>query len=283
MAYQFRFFQPSDIGSLYGAFVQAFSDYYVNFQPNIDQFYHRIFHKLNTRQDLSGLAFHDEEVVGFILHTINQYEGVTTAYNGGTGIVPGRREQKLSSRLYEMILPRLKEQGAERIVLEVINTNDPAIGFYRSMGFEPRRTFKCFKTTRSYDVPAREGLTISRSFELKKDYQALWAFTPAFLDSSDQLKHNMANEIILEALQDGKLAGYVIFQPAIGRISQWSVGSAYRGMGVGLLLLQAAQALSRKKNITLMNIPENEQETIRRVEALGFVNEVTQHEMIRPI
>lgn len=163
----------------------------------------------------------------------------------------------------------------------MINTNEPAIGFYRSMGFEARRTFRCFKTTRSYEVPDREGLTIRRSFELKAEYRSLWAFTPAFLDSTDQLKHNMANEIILEALHHGELAGYVIFQPAIGRISQWSVGRTHRGKGVGLLLLQAAQALSRKKNITLMNIPEDEQETIRRVEALGFVNEVTQHEMIR--
>lgn len=279
MEYRYGYFESTDMSQLYNAFVESFSDYYVNFHPNISQFYHRVFHKLNTSTELSGLVFEGDDVVGFILHALNDYHGVKVAYNGGTGIIPSKRKNKVMTGLYEMLMPRLHEHGAEKILLEVITGNVPAVSFYKSLGFEFTRVFKCFKTYESYEVDTIKNLNLRRSFELKPAYEQLWDFTPSFLDNTSQLAHNMNNEIILEALYNEELAGYIVFQPAVGRISQLAVADNVRGKGVGLTLLQAAQALSRKKNITLMNIPEDEQNTIEKLQKMGFKNEVTQYEM----
>jgi ribosomal protein S18 acetylase RimI-like enzyme len=279
MDYRYGYFESTDMGQLYNAFVESFSDYYVNFHPNISQFYHRIFHKLNASRELSGLVFENDDVIGFILHALNDYQGTKVAYNGGTGIIPSKRKNKVMTGLYEMLMPRLHEHGAEKILLEVIADNSPAVSFYKSLGFEYTRVFKCFKTYESYEVESIKDVNITRSFQLKSAYEKLWDFTPSFLDNTSQLAYNMNNEIILEALLEDNLVGYIIFQPAVGRISQLAVSDKTRGKGVGLTLLQAAQALSRKKNITLMNIPEDEHSTIEKLEKLGFKNEVTQYEM----
>lgn len=279
MAYQYKFFTSSDVGQLYNAFVESFSDYYTRFQPNVSQLYHRIFHTLNVSNEVSGIVSEEDEVIGFILHTINDYNGVQVAYNGGTGVIPSKRKNGVMTHLYEMLFPKIKELKVGKILLEVITENIPAIGFYKSLGFEYTRVFKCFKSYENHGSKPREGVEIRRAFQLKKEYEDLWDFTPAFLDNSPQLIHNMNNEIILEAHNEDQLAGYIIFQPATGRISQLAVASSFRGKGIGITLLQATQALSRKKNITLMNIPENEHATIEKLISLGFKNEVTQYEM----
>ena len=67
---------------------------------------------------------------------IDNREGVPTAYNAGTGIIPAFRGQGIVGEMYEMLLPRLKAMGIRQSILEVICQNERAIKAYEKAGFQ---------------------------------------------------------------------------------------------------------------------------------------------------
>lgn len=277
MQIAYKRFRKEDIDQLYEAFVKAFGEYYVNFNPSTSQFRERIFRKLNIDPEVSGMVWEEDRVIGFILHTINEYNGRQTAYNGGTGVVPERRNMKLMSTLYEKLIPEIREQMVKSILLEVVTKNEGAINLYRSLGFQFTRTFQCFKSYETYRPSHRYRIETSPA--IKEDYQQFWDYQPSFLDNSNQLSYNLQLEFVLEAYSSDQLLGYIIFQPKMGRISQMAVSKEHRGQGVGHELLAYAQSKSIIKTLTIMNVPEDEEDTINSLKRLGFHNEVDQYEM----
>lgn len=267
------------ISELHQGFNTAFSDYVIPFKITPEAFYNRFFYKLNIQKELSPVVIEDE-VIGFIYHTINRYKGVQTLYNGGTGVHPDFRRKGLAEKMYEFILPQLVKTDAERIVLEVITTNERAINLYKKLGFNYLQTFKCFKWKNQ--IPAHIDLEISirkvNDFNPEK-YAGLVDFSSSFIDTFHQIPFNIKNEMLLEAVGNDKLLGFILFQPALGRISQLGIDKSHRNQGIASILLHQARSLSEKKELTILNIPEEENEMIRFLENKGFVNELDQYEM----
>lgn len=279
MNISYREFQPADFPKLYTAFVNSFSDYFVMFSPPEEQFRSRVFGKLNIQPDVSGLAWQGSEVASFVLHTINLYQGIRTAYNGGTGTIISARNQGIASKLYEYLLPNLMKTKAERILLEVIDKNTAGQKLYESLGFQFTRVLKCFALRKKLSQTITDNLEIRESTEWASDYERHQSFEPSFIDSSGQLLHNLKNEKILEAWINGELAGHLIYQPATGRISQLAVHPTFRNRGIGKSLIASCQQRSKADSITIMNIPEGEVGTIEALESVGFRNELDQFEL----
>ena len=278
MAYSFKTFEMKDLQNLYGAFVQSFSGNSVTFSPSPAQFERRIVNKLNITPSISSLMLEGTDIVGFVLHTLGTYEKKLTAYNGGTGLIPEHRGYKRSYLFYERLIPIIQAAGASRILLEVVSTNESAIRLYESLGFTKRKVVKCFKLNDQIEDNSPDVvLKAVKTYDPK--YESYWDYSPTFLDSTAQLTHNLENEVILEAFINKLSVGYVIFQPAIGRISQFGVAPQWRNQGIGWALIYGVQTRSYQKKLTIMNVPESQTETIEALEALGFVNEVDQFEM----
>ena len=89
-----RLLTEADFSALHKAFCVAFSSNKVQFELTEEEFDYRIHKKLNIDYNLSGAMFDGEEMIAFILHTSNIYEGIPTAFNAGTGVVPGFRNQR---------------------------------------------------------------------------------------------------------------------------------------------------------------------------------------------
>lgn len=272
-----RDYDPADLKALYEGFVSAFSDYFVTFQPGEEQFKRRISHKLNIVSKYSPLAWKNGKVVSFAFHTLNSYQNLQTLYNGGTGTIPVERRNQLASELLMHTAQKANDNDIERILLEVIEHNTAAVNLYSKLGYEKTRLLKCFKLKNT--VPKKAKLEVLPSNALKSEYEDFGDFEPSFIDSSNQLKFNLSNETILEAYLDEELAGYIIFQSRLGRISQIAVANKHRGKDVGTALINAAQKRSAGLDLTIMNIPEYEYETIHALERLGFENELNQIEM----
>lgn len=267
-----------DLQSLYGAFVQSFSGNSVTFSPSSAQFEKRIRNKLNVTPEISSLMLEGSDIVGFVLHTLATYENKLTAYNGGTGLIPEHRGYKRSYLFYERLIPIIQASGASRILLEVISTNDSAIKLYDTLGFNHRKVLKGFKLNWQIE-DASPDVVLKPVKVYDPKFESYWDYSPTFLDSSAQLQHNLENEVILEAYINKLPVGYVIFQPAIGRISQLGVAPQWRDQGIGSALIYGVQTRSYQKKLTIMNVPESQSNTIKALEALGFVNEVDQFEM----
>jgi ribosomal protein S18 acetylase RimI-like enzyme len=277
----FNFFQEAYFSALYQSFIEAFSSYKVPFKPSFEAFQIRMMKKLALNHTLSALALQDSRCVGFVLHTLGVYEGKLTIYNGGTGVIPSLRGKHLTSQLYDFLASDISKTKAERIVLEVISSNDPAIHVYKTLGFQYRKTFRCYRRKNTSPMEQRAtGLNIRKiktpDFE---SYRSFADFEPSFIDNSQHLMHNINNEITLEAEMDGKVVGYAIFQPHLGRISQLGVHSDARGLGIASNLLNQIQYLSPGKELSLINVPESYQPMQGFLLSAGFKNEVDQFEM----
>lgn len=270
---EIRLLSESDFDRLFYAFKMAFSDYEVKLQPTREEFAYRIHNKLQCDQEISGGAFDGDEMTGFILHSSNIYQGIPTAYNGGTGVLPGFRNQKTAERMYEFLIPKIQQKFIARILLEVIETNKNAIALYEKIGFNFKRRFKCYKISKPLSAGREVTIVEGKVSDVRFSYND---FQPSFLDSSEHLKQG--DERVLFAKVDDKEVGHVIFQPHIGRISQIAVDRIHRQEGIGEALLFRTQSES-KKPLTIMNIPDDEFGFDAFLTRCGFQNQVNQYEM----
>lgn len=122
----------------------AFEDYFVPMPSDLNYWADR-FKAARVDLELSYGAFKGEQLVGFIIHGIDDYKGKQTAFNTGTGVIPEYRSQKIVDQIYACAIPKLKLQGITQCALEVIQDNHRAIRVYERIGFSITRNFLCFK------------------------------------------------------------------------------------------------------------------------------------------
>ncbi len=271
---QQRLIDREDFQDLHQAFCHAFSNYKVEFNLTEEEFDVRIHQKLNIDYQLSAGAFDGDQMIGFILHSSNMYEGIPTAFNGGTGVIPGFRNQRTGEELYEFLLPKIAERSIPRILLEVIDTNEQAIRLYEKIGFHFRRKFLCYKLEDSSFFSDVEDTTAEGSIQdINEDFAD---FEPSFVDSKNQLLQG--SETVLLAKRENEVLGYVVFQPIFGRISQVAISRNHRKEGLGKSLIKGVLNRSNKK-LTVINVPENEYGFQQFLSTCGFENQVNQFEM----
>ncbi len=228
---------------------------------------------------MSLLALEAENVTGFVINTMSDYENIPTIYNGGVGVISSRRRTGIARKLFEAGIPSFVDSGARRMVLEVLTDNEPAISFYEKLGFTYSKTFRCFKRVgnRLKKNNLVEITKITRWDPAK--YELLRSFYPSCIDSDTQLIHNIDQEVILEARIGNEPAGFTIFQPRLGRISQIAVDPKMRGQGIGSELIRSIINISGREDISVMNIPDDQDLTIASLECLGFANQINQFEL----
>ena len=103
-------------------------------------------------------------------------------------------------------------------------------------------------------------------------------FEPSFLDINTKVEHNLGNEKIIESWYEDQIAGYAIYQPPTGRISQLAVRQELRGRGLGTELIRRIQGEATNRTVTIINIPEGET-TNQALAKIGFENQLDQYEM----
>src|SRR5690606_30907384 len=103
-------------------FNKSFSDYSIPISYTNENFEKKV---LSEGIDLkySPGAFIDGELVGFILHGLDEINGVLRVFNAGTGVVPYHRGKFIIGKLYDYILPVLEKQGYKHHQLEVLEEN----------------------------------------------------------------------------------------------------------------------------------------------------------------
>lgn len=278
---RYRTLTRDDLGQMHRSFVEAFSSYQVNMKMSREAFEDRMLHKLNMEFGLSPGVFVGDKLVGFIFQMINKYEGQLSAYNGGTGVIPGHTGHHLATKMYDYIFPKMVERGVKKCVLEVLENNTTAIRAYEKAGFEKTKTFQCLmlKGEQLKSNTSKEH-TISRvsRFPLK-EYQSLGEVQPGMLDQLSQVQHHLNKEIILEYRDECQLWGYLIFQPDNGRITQLAVDKNARRQGVGTSLIHEAYLLTKRKALSVLNIDSTAVDLIDFFLHQGFIRDLVQYEM----
>ena len=226
----FRTLAEGDFDAVVAAFNEAFSDYAVRFSMSAPQL-----REICTRRavvfELSVGAFDGDRLVGF---TLNGFDDGTT-YDSGTGVVPSHRRRGLARRMMEHIMPVLRDAGARRYVLEVIESNTRAVALYESLGFSTIRTLTCW----NYASHGTGDEAIRPIADFPDDFHDV---EPTWQNSAAAIRRAADPRVILGAFDGELLTGYAVVFPRTHDLAQLAVRPTYRRRGVGSALLDRASA-----------------------------------------
>ena len=226
--FNIRSLQEKDVPQMYRAFKSAFLNYPVPFELSEEHFRKKFIEKLRINFVHSAGAFGQgqDALKAFVFTSISKYEGLLTAYNGGTGVIPEYRGKGITKQLFEYLIPRFKNEQIGQCILEVLMDNHHAIEVYQQIGFSISRNFKCYKLNPGNSVSMKENSDIKILRVQSPDwkmYTKFFDYLPCYLDSREMIEMNLGNEIVIEASLGNLTVGYAIFQNNSGRISQIAV------------------------------------------------------------
>lgn len=262
---------------LLNVFNLSFSDYLVPFNLTKEQLEDKI--KSDSIQlEFSVGAFENNQLVAFILHGCDTIDNRKIVYNAGTGVIPTKRGNKLTKRLYEFALPILHQNEIDKVLLEVITINEPAIKTYKDIGFKITRELNCFKG--SINIINTDSDFQIREIE-EYDWQTLrsfWDFQPSWQNNSTAVEKLQQSNLSIGVYDGEKLLGYAIFNPKLKRLHQLAVDKNYRKRGIGRQLLKHVSA-HYSNDISIINIDSSSKETSEFLTGIGMNIYVKQYEM----
>lgn len=269
--------ENTSVDELLEIFNLSFSDYIVPFTITRQQLEDKIKSE-GIKLELSVGAFEDNKLIAFVLHAYGVVDRIKTVYNSGTGVIPAKRGNKLTLKLYEYILPVLKTKNIERLHLEVITTNKRAIKSYESVGFKTTRLLKCFKgSVNNKNDIIHFGIRTLQSHNWQK-LQSFWDIKPTWQNSAFVINNLPQSTVSIGLYKNEELAGYLVYNPKLKRIHQFAVDKRFREIGIGRQLFSYIAA-HYENNFSIINVDENSKETLKFMAGLGMDKFITQQEM----
>ncbi|MDR6459009.1 ribosomal protein S18 acetylase RimI-like enzyme [Chryseobacterium vietnamense] len=280
---EFKTLADITIDELLSVFNHSFSDYVVPFHLTKEVLVSKIAaEKLDL--SLSAGAFEEGKLVGFILQSEKIENGEKIIYNGGTGVIPESRGRGLVRKMYDFIIPVLKERNANTLLLEVIEGNQPAIRAYENLGFSIVRRLLCFNgSIKQGKENAEVAIKDLKGFQWEK-LRSFWDIEPSWQGSVFVLEPMPENYVTLGAYIEEKLVGYIVYGPTSKKIYQFAVDKSYRNQGVGTMLFNAISKKNGGQTIALNNVDDSSESTSKFLsEKTGLNNWLSQFEMKRPV
>lgn len=263
------------ISTLTRAFNRAFADYAVSFEMTDDRLTEML-RRRGVRFDLSVGVFEADDLVGFTFNGFDEWDGVPTGYDSGTGVVPEARGRGLSSEMLDATKQLFRGAGARQYLLEVLQSNEAAIHVYEKAGFHAGRSLLCYQLDRA---PRR-----SRAYEilvappLWKEFASWWDSRPSWQNGIASVARAGDPYEVLVARIERMVAGYAIVFPQSGDLAQLAVARPHRRVGIGTALVAEAKRRSQKP-LRILNIDADDDGTNNFVLACGAKEIARQYEM----
>lgn len=275
------------IEEIHRAFQNAFSDYAEPFDLTQEQLQYMI-ERRGYDAELSFGAFDGNELVGFTLNGIGDWNNIKNAYDTGTGIVKEYRRQGFASRIFNDSVPVLKGAGVKQYLLEVIKTNKSAYDLYKKAGFKVTREFDYY--TASIDrlkinyTTKIDGITIKEidnpDWNILKSF---WDFEPSWQNSIASINRKADHLRIIGTYKNDELIGYGIVEPDTGDIPQIAINKDNRRKGIGRILFSHLIKLIDEGNLKIINIPSDNESFKHFAKSLNLTPGFGQYEMILEI
>ncbi|MCD8102491.1 MAG: GNAT family N-acetyltransferase [Alistipes sp.] len=270
---------------IYASFSRAFADYEMQLDSG------QLAAMLRRRgfdPELSFAAFDGEDIVAFTLNGTGSFGGLPTAYDTGTGTVGEYRGRGLATAIFEYSIPYLRGMGIRQYLLEVLQHNAKAVSVYRNLGFEVTREFNYFRQENGavMNLSQEKG----REFTLRPidpadpgEVAGFRDFRPSWQNSAEAVRRAADDFVGLGAFRGEVLAGYCIFEPATGDITQLAVDRRYRRQGAGSLMLAEIMRLNSCDGIKVINTETTCLSITGFLESVNILPSGRQFEMVRRI
>lgn len=265
------------LSTLCNTFNLAFSTYVVPVQLSLPLLREKI-QAENVQLPFSMGAFEGSMLAGFALHGADRWPRPAELYNGGTGVIPAFRRQRLVQQMYAHFIPFFREQGIERVILEVISTNEPALKAYTGCGFRQTRLFHCYKGAPVLR-PVPQGVEVLAASQ--PNWQMLGAFAdqrPSWPNSLATIQREGPHTTTWVAYRNGEAAGFISVYTGTKRIRQLAVRPDLRRRGIGSALLQYA-VQQQQGPFSIINITDDNKGLQQFLLQAGFTHTLSQYEM----
>lgn len=244
-----------DFNALYKAFNQAFADYEMQLDKMQLQ---SMLKRRGFNPDLSFAAFDKDGIVAFTFNGIGDFNGLSTAYDTGTGTLKEYRGRGLASQIFEYSVPYLREMGIKQYLLEVLQHNPKAISVYTKQGFETTREFYYFR--QKSEKIENKIKAIDYPYTIKpisiNDFDSItrfWDFIPSWQNSLESIDRAKDDFVSLGLFFENRLVGYSVFEPTSGDITQLAVDKQERRKGIASLLLKEMIDLNKNDSVKVIN------------------------------
>lgn len=279
---EYRLLSGDEFNSLHECFLAAFSDYEVDMRMSREQFRQRIVRD-GVCLEMSAGAFDRERMIGFYINGLGEWQGKSTAYDAGTGIVPGYRGRGIAKELFAFLESTLKAADVFQYLLEVLTSNVPAASLYRKLGFVETRRLAVFRPQKGTKEESRKRTNVLLRRIERPDwrlFQTFWDSHPSWQNSIDAVDRVANDRTIVGAFETNECVGFgVLFVPS-ANLMQLAVAPAYRRKGIGSAILSWLETEAAER-LKINNIDENLKASLAFYEANGYKSVLAQHEMIK--
>ncbi|EDU36729.1 GNAT family N-acetyltransferase [Clostridium sporogenes] len=279
---EYRTLNKTSIETLHKAFLDAFSDYQIEVDLSIERL-KQMLQRRGYVPEISIGAFKNDLLVGFILNGLRSWNGKTTVYDIGTGVIIDYRRQGITSSMLLNVKEILKQKQVEQYLLEVIQSNTSAFQFYKKEGFQVKRNFPCFELDKKCYVPLKKYKVEHTNRMAWEQLTEFWDFEPSWQNSMDSI--NAVSEEFLYSIVhfDNTIVGYGIINKKTGDIPQIAVNKHYRGKGIGRSIITDLMENTESHKISVINVDDESKCTKDFLIKLGFEYIVGQYEMFLKI
>ncbi|EPY2281118.1 GNAT family N-acetyltransferase [Clostridium sporogenes] len=279
---EYRTLNKTSIETLHKAFLDAFSDYQIEVDLSIERL-KQMLQRRGYVPEISIGAFKNDLLVGFILNGLRSWNGKTTVYDIGTGVIIDYRRQGITSSMLLNVKEILKQKQVEQYLLEVIQSNTSAFQFYKKEGFQVKRNFPCFELDKKRYVPLKKYKVEHTNRMAWEQLTEFWDFEPSWQNSMDSI--NAVSEEFLYSIVhfDNTIVGYGIINKKTGDIPQIAVNKHYRGKGIGRSIITDLMENTESHKISVINVDDESKCTKDFLIKLGFEYIVGQYEMLLKI
>ena len=258
---------------------QAFSDYFVKFSAT-ESYLQQRWKGAGIDFSLSSGVMEEDKLVGFIVNRIRDWNGLKTAFNAGSGVIPSHRGNGLTEKMYQFLRPKFIENGIQSMALEVIQENIKAIHVYEKVGLKIRRGFHCFSGEIKIDsTNPTQDLVIKEiknpTWEL---FNSFYDFEPAWESNNLAIKTCQELYSFFGVENNHQLIAFAIVKNKNGDIPQFGVHSKFRNQWVGKFLFSHISTLH--SSIRSNNIDASALSVLKFLETIGLKNTVNQYEMV---
>jgi ribosomal protein S18 acetylase RimI-like enzyme len=285
VAIQYKHLTEDDFPEAHATMVEAFSDYQLDMSYMTSERSWLRNLKSGVHYDCSVAAYDGEKIVGVTFVGLDDWQGEKSAFDAGTGIIPGYRGQGIAKAMFEFTLPRLQERGVSIFLLEVLQPNKAAITVYTKTGFKPTRKFACYDLLQdsfsaaniaggAFEVRVIDKPKV-QEFEALVDWQPSWEHSFAGMD-------RIADDLVrLGAFSGDQCVGILVYYPLLQWIMCLVVMKDFRRQGVASSLLKALMEYLPEDvdTVKINNIDRSDKAMLAFFEKTGATLVIDQFEM----
>jgi hypothetical protein len=235
--------------------------------------------------ETSTAAYDNDKMVGYTLVGIGPWKNTVGAFDISTGIIKPFRGQGIVTQMFDVILKKLQSKGIHKFVLEVLQSNAPAIKAYEKTGFQKMREFDCFKLDFNKMNSLNKKTKDLVIKPIKKDqlsaFQGFLDWPPSWENSFAAVNRIPDEVVLLSAAYQGQSLGLLAYYPALNWIMCLAVYKPFRRMGIaaGLSAFLFKEIQPKVPMVKMVNVLHSDDGTICFLKQMGFEVFTNQFEM----